>query len=218
VLPQDTSSTFEVAPDSVVALHAENPPPGATVRWSISGLGRLGGATRPIGDTTSTTVDMAEYSKYGRGLFKLDVALLSGITEVCATTLNLRITGFGGTAAIASVAATGATAVAAVLGSLYSATGIQAKLKVQVRRRRRSGWRRWVPVPAWKRTIFGSIVGAIAGLCVAALLQQTGLAPLSLASAICGIAAGGVMSFGAGIALGTVWTYLRPPEEPAEGK
>ena len=216
-LPNNAGETLEVDPKDVLILRADNLPTDAAVRWSISGLGGFGDVTRPFGEARTTTVDLAEYSKYGGGLFKLDVTMLSGTTEICVTSFSLRITGFGGVAAIASVAATGITGATALLSAVYNANGIRAKLKVQVQRRRRIGWRRWVPVPAWKRTITGSIIGAITGLCATALLQQTGVAPLSLTTAFWGLVTGGMVTFGAGIAMGAIWTFIRPPTEPEAG-
>jgi hypothetical protein len=156
---------------------------------------------------------MADYSKYGHGLYDLDLGVLSGATEVCAVSLSVRITGFGGVAGVASVAAADGTAAVSLLSSVYTANGTKAKLKakVAVERRRPTGWRRWVPVPAWKRTITGTIIGAITGLCVTAALQQGGVAPLSLSTAVWGLVSGGAIALGAGLTLGAILTYLRPP-------
>ena len=137
-------------------------------------------------------------------------------SQICSTTFPFRITGFGGTASIASLAAAGATVFVSLLSAMYTANGTRAKLqaKVAVQRRRPHGWRRLVPVPAWKRTIIGTIIGAITGLCVTALLQQAGFAPLSVATAAWGLALGGAVALGFGLSLGAVLTYLRPPLVP----
>ena len=112
---------------------------------------------------------------------------------------------------------------AAGLGALasapLSANGINAKvnLKVQVQRRRPRGIRRWLPVPAWKRTMFSTVTGVITGLGVAVLLQQGGFAPLSLANALKGAIIGGGVTFGVGYSLGVLWTLIKPPlPQPAE--
>lgn len=216
-LPDNADTTLDVDPDSVLTLRAENAPPALAVRWSVAGLGGAGDATRAIGGSGSTTIDLADYSKYGHGLYDLDLALLSGSAEVCSLSLRVRITGFGGVAGVASVAAAGGTAAVSLLSSVYTANGAKAKLnaRIAVRRRRPTGWRRWVPVPAWKRTIIGTIIGAITGLSVTAALQQGGVAPLSLATAAWGLVTGGAMALGAGFTLGAILTYLRPPLGPA---
>lgn len=90
------------------------------------------------------------------------------------------------------------------------------KLKVKLQRRRPRGWRRFVPVPAWKRTIVSTLIGAITGLALVAVLQQTGTTPMSMAAAVWGLVAGGGITFGVGYSLGMVRTLLRPPEVPKD--
>ncbi|HCL25588.1 MAG TPA: hypothetical protein DHW65_04475 [Dehalococcoidia bacterium] len=86
-----------------------------------------------------------------------------------------------------------------------AANGLSAKLdaKVQVARRRPQGLRRWIPVPAWKRSLFSTLVGAATGLGLAVLMQQSGISPMSLANAVWGLVLGGGVSFGAGYSLGS---------------
>jgi hypothetical protein len=43
-------------------------------------------------------------------------------------------------------------------------------------------------------------------------MQQAGINPLSLASAIWGLALGGGVSFGVGYSFGVIKTFLKPPE------
>jgi hypothetical protein len=83
--------------------------------------------------------------------------------------------------------------------------------KVQVARRRAQGWRKLVPIPAWKRSIFSTIVGALTGLGIAVVMQQAGIEPLSLASAVWGVIAGGGVSFGVGYSLGVIKTVMKSP-------
>jgi hypothetical protein len=119
------------------------------------------------------------------------------------------------TVATAVTAVTGAGALAS---EAYAANGSNAKLKlkVKVERRRRSGLRRWIPMPAWKRIVTSTIVGAIMGLAGTALLQQGGIMALSLTSAMWGLVVGGGVTFGVGLSLGILLTFLQPPvEEPA---
>ena len=214
-LPGNAGERLEVAPTDVLTIRVVNPPEDASVRWSVAGLSGLS-ATRSIGTGTAVTVALEDYAQYGHGLYGLDVALLSGRSVACDTTFDLRITGFGGTAGAAAAGATGVAGAVSLVSAVYAAQGGQLKLKAkpQIQRRRRTGWRRWVPVPAWKRTIISTIVGAITGLCAAALLQQAGVTPLSLASAIRGLVTGGAVSLGVGVGLGVIWTYVRSPVEP----
>ena len=73
-----------------------------------------------------------------------------------------------------------------------------------------------MPMPAWKRTVISTLIGAITGLATAVVLQQAGQAPLSLTTAISGLVAGGGLTFGVGYSLGVLRTFLRPAEEPEE--
>lgn len=134
-------------------------------------------------------------------------------SEVCTATMRLHITGFGGAVGPAAAAAV----VVAGVGSL-AARGARAKLegKLQVHRRRPRGWRRWFPAPAWKRTVVSTLMGAFTGLAAAILLQQSGVALLSLATAAWGAVVGGGVTFGVGYSWGALLTYLRPPIEDAE--
>jgi hypothetical protein len=62
--------------------------------------------------------------------------------------------------------------------------------------------------------VFSTMLGAVTGLGGAVLLQQSGLSPLSVASAVWGLVTGGGISFGVGCSLGMFKTYLQPPVEP----
>jgi hypothetical protein len=125
---------------------------------------------------------------------------------------------FGGPVATAAVATTAVAGAGALASVPLSSNGMNAKLKakVQLQRRRPRGWRRFLPVPAWKRTVISTLVGAVTGLAIAVVLQQAGRAPLSIATAISGLVAGGGLTFGVGYSLGVLRTFLRPPEEPEE--
>ena len=59
-------------------------------------------------------------------------------------------------------------------------------------------------------------MGAFTGLAAAILLQQSGVALLSLATAAWGAVVGGGVTFGVGYSWGALLTYLRPPIEDAE--
>ena len=97
-----------------------------------------------------------------------------------------------------------------------AANGMTAKLnaKVQLQRRRPRGWRRVFPVPAWKRTLYSMVTGAITGLALTVVLQQAAVTPLDMATAIWGMVSGGGISFGLGYSIGAVRTYLQPLVDP----
>jgi hypothetical protein len=130
----------------------------------------------------------------------------------------------GGPASEVDERDTATTAVAisgGVLGAIavssipYSASGLSAKvmMKMRLQRRRPRGWRRFIPVPAWKRTLYGTLLGAVSSVCLAAFFQPGGVTALSWITAIWTAAAGGGITFGLGYSMGAIWTYIRPPEE-----
>jgi hypothetical protein len=169
-------------------------------------------------DTNPVSIDVADYSEHVRGSFQLEGTLLSNQVEICTTSFSAVIGGFGGTVATVATAATAVAGAGALASSAYAANGANTELKakVKVERRRRTGWRRWVPLPAWKRIITGTITGAATGLAGTVMLQQGGVTPLSLITAIWGLVVGGGVTFSVALSLGTLLTFLRPPvEEPA---
>ncbi len=103
----------------------------------------------------------------------------------------------------------------AVAGTALAAHGANAKLEAELRlkihRRRRRGWRRWLPVPAWKRTVISTVLGAFTGLAATVVLLQTGAILLSLPAVVWGAVIGGGVTFGMGYSWGALLTYLRPP-------
>ena len=207
-----------MSPTAVLLVSGRNLPPNAKLLLSLGGIGvSLTKEVLPLG-TTPVGIDLAVYSKHVRGLFEIDGTLLSRETEICTTSFRAKISEFGGTVATAATAAAAVTGAGALAGAAYAANGSNAKLqfKVRVERRRPTGWRRWIPVPAWKRIITSTITGAITGLAGTVLLQQGGITPLSLTSAMWGLIVGGGTTFGVGLSFGILLTFLRPSvEEPA---
>lgn len=218
VLPDNAGDTLKVDPQAVLLVRGENLPPNSTLRLGLSGIGV--GLNREIGPvgTTPVSIDLADYSEHVRGIFQLEGTLLSDQTEICTTSFRVKISGFGGTVAMVATGATAVAGAGAVASAAYAANGTNAKvkLKVTVEKRRRAGWRRWIPVPAWKRIITSTIIGAVTGLAGTVMLQQGGINPISLVTAMWGIVVGGGITFGVGLSFGTLLTFLRPPvEEPA---
>ena len=133
---------------------------------------------------------------------------------------EIDISGFSGTTAFAATGVTAVAGLGALASAPLSASGLSAKvnLKVQLQRRRPRGLRRWLPTPAWKRTIFSTVTGVFTGLAIAVVMQQGGIAPLSLVNAVTGAIVGGGATFGVGYSLGVLLTFLKPPVEEPEPK
>ena len=195
--------------------------PEITFRVVVSGI-ELDSITRQLsagGDSEPAKVNLAdEFPSSVRGMYKIEGTLKDEGSDICTVDFQFRLGGFGGVIATAATA----TSVVAGIGALASApltsNGMNAKLKLKVnlQRRRSRGWRRFIPVPAWKRTILSALIGAITGLAVAVVLQQAGVTPLSLIAGIWALITGGGVTFGIGYSLGAIRTYLRPPEVPQE--
>lgn len=215
VLPSRAGDTLNVGPHSVLLIRAENLSSGSTLRWGVRGLGGyIPTFTHELGPVAAR-VDIADYSSYARGLYEMESTLFTGPDEVCTVAFRVNLTGFGGVAAIAAATLAGVLGALTLASIPLAASGMNAKLKlkVQVQRRRPRGWRRFIPVPAWKRTIFSTLTGALSGLCVAVVLQQGGFVPLSLATGIWSMIIGGGVTLGVGYSLGALLAFLRPAQD-----
>ena len=214
-LPSQVDETIEVAPDAVLTIRGVDLPADPVLHWGAQGLGmELVGKDLQF-TSEVTTVDVADFSSQARGIYEIEGTLFSGPIKLCAIPFRVNISGFGGTAAYAATGVSALAGAGALASASLAANGLSAKLdaKVQVARRRPRGWRRWVPVPAWKRSLISTLLGAVTGLGLAVLMQQTGISPLSLANAIWGLILGGGISFGVGYSLGVVKTFLKSPME-----
>ncbi|MBI4304893.1 MAG: hypothetical protein HY678_01105 [Chloroflexi bacterium] len=161
-----------------------------------------------------TTEDYGEFAGLARGAYPLEVTTFAVEEPVCTVPFEVSLgQGIEGPIGVAAAAVTGVAAAGAVAAAGWAASGAHAKLKLQVavQRRRRSGWRKWVPVPSWKRTLISSVLGTITGLLLALVLQQGGWASLTSFTVIRNVVAGALGSVGFGIAWGSVWSFLKPP-------
>ena len=219
ILPDFAGEKLRVDPSAVLEIRAENIPPGARLNWGLRGFGtQLASKDLDIGSGVAQ-VRIDDISGHARGIFEIDGTVLSGFGELCSVPFEIDISGFGGTTALAATGLSAAAGLAALASAPLAANGINAKvnLKVQVQRRRPRGLRRWLPAPAWKRTMFSTITGVITGLGIAVLLQQSGFAPLSSVNALKGAILGGGVTFGVGYSLGVLRTLIKPPlPEPDE--
>ena len=160
-----------------------------------------------------TAVNVADFHSRPGAIYGIKVTLFSGPIELCALPFRVNISGFGGTTAYAVTGVSALAGAGALASASMAANGLNAKLdtKVQVARRRPRGWRRRVPVTDWKRSIISTLPGAVTGMGLAVLMQQSGISPLSLGNAVWGLILGGGISFGVGYSLGVVKTLLQSP-------
>lgn len=214
-LPSQVDETIEMKPDAVLTIRGVNLPANTVLNWGVQGLG-MQLFSKDLRFTSGVTaVNVADFSSQARGIYRIEGTLSSGLVELCNMPFLANISGFGGTTAYAATGMSALAGAGALAGASVAANGLKAKLeaKVQVARRRPHGWRRWVPVPAWKRSLISTSLGAVTGLGLAVLMQQTGVSPLTLANAVWGLILGGGISFGVGYSLGVVKTLLQSPEE-----
>lgn len=226
IVPTHGDNTLRVEPDGSIFISVEdpNPPPQRReVRLTVVGFGfDLGDITREIDPSPGSApveIDLDdELPSNIRGLYKVEGTLIDDGTEVCTVDFDLRVGGFGGVIATASTATTAVAGAGALASSALASNGMNAKLKlkVQLRRRRPRGLGRFLPMPAWKRTVFSTFIGAITGLALTVVLQQAGVTPLSVLAGVKGLVAGGGLTFGVGYSLGVLRTFLKPPEIPEE--
>lgn len=218
ILPDFVGRKLRVDPSAVLEIRAENIPLGAHLNWGLRGFGtKLANKDLEIGSGVAR-VRIEDISTHVRGIFQIDGTVLSEFGELCSVPFEIEISGFSGTTALAATGVSAAAGLVALASAPLSASGINAKvnLKVQIQRRRPRGLRRWLPVPAWKRTMFSTTTGVITGLGIAVLLQQSGFAPLSIATALKGAIIGGGVTFGVGYSLGVLRTFIKPPLPPSD--
>ncbi len=208
VLPAERDGTLRVEPGAVLLVSARQPgaaPERSEVVLTVSGLGLSFDFTADLGPGESSDpveIDLAEeLPSYVRGLYRAEGTLVYDDAEVCTVRFNVRVRGFG------RPIATGAAA-----SGPLAAGGLNAKLKakIQLKRHRPTGWRRYLSVPAWGKTISGTVLGAITGIAGAIVLQQAGAITLTPSAAVYALVEGGGVTFGVSYSLGAVWTYVRP--------
>ena len=213
-LPSQAEQKIEIDPDAVLTIRGIDLPADASFHIGVQGFGAELAGENYVLTSGTVTVNVADFSSQARGIYQVEAVLLSGPVELCKIAFEVSIEGFGGTAAYAATGVSAVAGAGALASAPVAANGLSAKLdaKVQVARRRPQGLRRWIPVPAWKRSLFSTLVGAATGLGLAVLMQQSGISPMSLANAVWGLVLGGGVSFGAGYSLGVLKTFLKPPQ------
>ena len=225
-LPRDEGSTLKLEPDSQIFISARLPnhvSERRQVRLSIAGLGfKIEAVTWDVGAAPGSdpvAANIADFlPSFARGLYQIEGTLIDDGIVICTVAFDVRLGGFDGPVARAAAATTLAAGVGALASVPLASNGMNAKLrlKVQLERRRPTGWRRFLPVPSWKRTMLSTLIGAITGLALAVVLQQAGITPASLTAAIWGLVAGGGVTFGLGYSLGAIRTFLRSPGIPED--
>ena len=212
-LPRDAAQLLKLAPDEVLAISALNIPEGTSVRVSINGFGSdLASYSFPISSGKST-VNVSDVAVYARGIYSATGVLTGPDGDLCSTPFDVQITGFGGVTAYASTAVAIVASLGTVASVVLASSGLAGNVNAEagVARRRSSGWRRWVPVPSWKRAILSSLIGGFTGVSLLIVMQQVGLRSLDLSSIVGGLLTGGGITFGFGYCVGAIVTYLRPP-------
>jgi len=214
-LPTQGDETLNIEPDSTLTISGVDMPASPSMRWGVQGLGSELASKEIQFASGAASINVSDFSSHARGIYEVEGTLLSGPIELCTIPFRVNISGFSGTTALAASGVSAVAGAGALASAPLAANGLSAKLdaKVQVARRRPRGLRRWLPVPAWKRSIFSTLVGAVTGLGLAVVMQQAGVTPLSLASAVWGLILGGGASFGVGYSLGVIKTLLSPPQE-----
>jgi hypothetical protein len=218
VLPDDSGKTLTVAADSLLHILGEDTSPDSTVRWSVLGVGPLLPAYTSDLASGEAQIDVSDYSSYVRGLYDVEGMLLDGQDEVCTISFRVAVRGFGGVVGTAAAALTGVLGIGVLVSIPFTAKGTRVKIEldIQLRRRRRRGWRRFIPVIAWKPTLTSTLIGALTGLCGAALLQQGSVVSLSLVNAIWGIVIGGGVTFGVVCSVSSILTFLQSLQDTSE--
>ena len=214
-LPTQADKTLDIEPDATLTIRGIDIPEDASLHWGVQGLG-LEIAGKDVQFATGVaTINISDFSSHAKGIYEVEGTLLSGPIELCTIPFKLNITGFSGTTALAATGVSVVAGVGALASAPLAANGLSAKLdaKVKVACRRPTGILRWLPVPAWKRSVINAIIGAVTGLRLAVVMQQSGINSLSLASAVWGLILGGGVSFGVGYSLGVIKTFVNPPQE-----
>jgi hypothetical protein len=211
-LPDNLGERLSVNPDDILTVIASGLPSAG--RAEFTALLPFGAGATQVepwsgllpGQPYELTVDMAEYSAVTRGAFDLEVALFAGDEPLCALSATTVIEGFGGALAVASTAATGVAAGMTAMAVVQGASSANVKLNTQVALRRR---RRFLPVVAWRKTIWATLTGGITGVFAAIAFQQTGQFVLDTGTVAGGAATGGGLSLGVGLAWGSLLSLLR---------
>ncbi|PKB71457.1 MAG: hypothetical protein BZY87_05255 [SAR202 cluster bacterium Io17-Chloro-G6] len=214
-LPSQVGETLDIAPNAVLTIRGVDLPADTVLHWGVRGLGtELAGKDLRF-TSGATTLNVADFSLQARGIYEIEGTLFDALTELCTMPFRVNISGFGGATAYTATGVSALAGAGALASASLAANGLGAKVdaKVEVARRRPRGWRRWIPVPAWKRSMISTLLGAVTGLGLAVLMQQAGVSPLSLANALWGLVLGGGISFGVGYSLGVIKTFLKSPVE-----
>lgn len=213
VLPSDADQLLKLAPDEILTISALNIPDGTSVRVSINGFGSdLASYSFPISSGKST-VNVSGAAMYARGIYSATGVLIGPDGDFCATSFDVQITGFGGVTAYASTVVAIVASLGTVASIALASSGLAGNVNAEagVARRRSTGWRRWVPVPSWKRSIVSSVIGSFTGVMLLVVLQQVGFRSLDVVSIVVGLLTGGGISFGIGYCIGAIITFIRKP-------
>ena len=222
VLPDSAGDTLRLGPDDQLHVRVVNIPESGKVELGLllpfgTRLSRVETWSGLVpGSAEEFDIDVTDFSGWVRGAFNVEVTLFDGVSALCTVPFIVRLDGFGGLAGPVAAAAAVASGIAVVAVGAWGAQGAGANIRVRiaVQRRRPSGWRRWVPVLAWKRTLIATLLGVIAGIVTTTLLQQAGQVRLESAVLVQGAISGGGVSFGFSVVWASVITFFKSPVAP----
>lgn len=215
-LSQDAGGTLTLDSDAILRVETHGVPDGSAALLRFTGFGFS--LDRSIGSLRDGEVflNVSDHAQNLRGVYNVALVVQQSGHDLCVNRFLANIEGPASTIETASVGALAGTAALSLVSSIFASRGMDLKMKAQIQRRRR-GWRRFVPVPAWKRMVVSMFVGALLGFAFSFYLQQDGIRPLSLASAIWSAVIGGGATFGVGYSLGAIFSFLRPPVKEKSG-
>ncbi len=232
-LPRDEFETFQIEPQDDLTVRVLNAPPSGRIELSVLlPLGKrihsppMSWSGQPAGEEHDFELSAEQYTKLAeryvrhlRGLYSVEATLYpddsddSDARPICVVPFKLRVGGFGGIAPPVAAGAAAAAGAASVVAGVWAVSGSYTKLdlKLAVRRRRgrNVGWTRWIPAPAWRRTIVATVLGALTGALTTLALQQAGLLTLSNGSGFGSIALGGGVTISVGLVWGSVIDLFR---------
>lgn len=222
-LPRQEGERLQLEPDQPFSLRISKGPPSGVAQFKLIlpfGVEFTSDHSFRLpasGEETLIEVrpaDLGVAAGLGGGLYKVELGFVSA-EQVCQGSFDARM-GEGVISSPVAAATAGAAAVGAagaVASAGWSAAGAQTnlKLKVSLARRRRTGWKRWVPFPNWRRTAIGSVIGTITGVLLAVFFQQGGIEALTTYSLVRTAFLGAFSSFGLGMAWATALNYFKPP-------
>ena len=196
----------------------------AVSAWAAVGSGLASSAVSSAASSAVSVATSATASVASVTTTAASTAVTAG-TSTATSAASGTASGAGGTAAggtsgSASGVVGGGAPVTGGHSSISDALGFnsQTQVEVELQRRRKRGWRRYIPVPNWKRTIIGSTIGTVTGILASVFLQQGGLRALTTPTILVNAFTGAFGSFGCTLVIGSAIKWIRNPASEEEEK